>query len=159
MPRAGKTHLIGPLECDQSPPPQTISVCSSPDGFDYSKGFKQHSVKRAGLSKGGFILVTGATCFCLPPLFIVDFFFSPSHTHTLSFLSVILSLPRSLGGVSCAYSPPAPPLPTLESLTFSLPSVPLSHSDARLYIWPFCRDSLAPGGFSWNQFTLPVPSH
>lgn len=26
-------------------------------------------------------------------------------------------------------------------------------------IFGLCRDSLAPGGFSWNQFTLPVPSH
>lgn len=26
-------------------------------------------------------------------------------------------------------------------------------------IFGLCRDSLSPGGFSWNQFTLPVPSH
>lgn len=26
-------------------------------------------------------------------------------------------------------------------------------------IFGLCRDSAAPGGFSWNQFTLPLPSH
>lgn len=87
----------------------------------------------------------GATCFCFPHLFIVDFH------HCYPFSS---SLPRRR--LLCI---PPPPLHALESLTFSLPSVPLSHSDARPYIWPFCRGSLAPGGFSWNQFTLPVPSH
>lgn len=43
---------------------------------------------------------------------------------------------------------------------FNLPLVFLPHLiQMHGCIFGLCRDSTAPGGFSWNQFTLPLPSH
>lgn len=48
------------------------------------------------------------------------------------------------------------------SLSLSKPlSTVLPHNLILMHgcIFGLCRDSRVPGGFSWNQFTLPVPSH
>ena len=104
--------------------------------------------------KRGFIHLWGRPCLPLLSFFTVTLFLSRgvscayllSDTHRFTDIFTLLSpsFPLSL---SLSFPPPSPSL--------SLPHLILMHG----CIFGLCGDSLAPGGFSWNQFTLPVPSH
>ena len=87
-----------------------------------------------------FILHRYSFSFSRRLLCISPFRHTPIHWHFHTSFSLFPSL-------SLSFPPPSPSL--------SLPHLILMHG----CIFGLCGDSLAPGGFSWNQFTLPVPSH
>lgn len=96
-----------------------------------------YSFMRSSMFAFAFILSRLSFLFLAVSLVHISF---PTHTESLTFSPFFL-LP------SLSFPPPSPSL--------SLPHLILMHG----CIFGLCRDSLAPGGFSWNQFTLPVPSH
>lgn len=77
------------------------------------------------------------------------------HRHTC-WVALVLSLSRSrLTDIFTPFSISLFPSTSTQPPYLSLPHLILMHG----CMFGLCRDSLAPGGFSWNQFTLPVPSH
>lgn len=93
-------------------------------------------------------------CFHSSPLFFL--FLAPS---TVSLVH-ISSLTHRITDIFTLFSPSLSlslfPSTFTEPLSALLsPHLILMHG----CIFGLCRDSVAPGGFSWNQFTLPVPSH
>lgn len=83
-----------------------------------------------------------------------------SFSYTLRRICVSISSLSRWGFHPSLSSSHSPPLPFFLHLHPAAVCLPLHHLILMHgCIFGLCKDSLTPGGFSWNQFTLPVPSH